>query len=689
MQVFIVRPFGVKEITKTDTAADEPTTVSLDFDQVEDQLIAPALEAVHLTGGTTGKIFDAGDIRQDMFSLLLLADVVIADITMHNANAFYELGIRHALRDKRTILIKCPGFAETPFDIMGYRYISYQKDNPAEAQPALIQAIKDTLLSEKTDSPVFNVLPWLKATGTEQFLIVPDDFKQELNLYISSRQTDRLALLAEEIRGFVWELPALRLIGEGQFQLKAYEGARQTWMQVAKRNGCDQQANDRLCTIYSRLAEMSTSPLQRLEYLALSDQACDQLRVNINTLDPSRRAEFYSLRARNAKARWLAAWADKTEVAERRVAALVSPFLKHAYEEYERGFNEDLNHFYSGVNALGFLSMLIALAEGHPDTWELEYPSTAKAQQALQDYKDRHQELGVVVTASLAAAQKRLLAGNPDPWVAVTLADINCLLLKRAERVGLLYKQALSALKDFNLDAARRQLLIYKQLAILPENVEAALKQFPPDSQAAVVEKVDYLLFTGHMIDKKGRVDAAGNPAPRFPPEKEGSARRAICDHVLQVKTSATGPLIGVAGGACGGDILFHEVCRELAIPTQLLLALPRDQFLNESVQFAGPTWVDRFDALYTNPTPALPTEVLADSKDLSGWLRKKPGYSFWERNNLWLLHKSLANGGRYMTLIALWDGQSGDASGGTEHMVNQAQARGAKTMVIDMNVLN
>jgi hypothetical protein len=51
-------------------------------------------------------VIDAGNIRSDMFALILEADIVICDITVHNANVFYELGIRHALRKKHTVLIK-------------------------------------------------------------------------------------------------------------------------------------------------------------------------------------------------------------------------------------------------------------------------------------------------------------------------------------------------------------------------------------------------------------------------------------------------------------------------------------------------------------------------------------------------------------------------------------------------------
>ena len=41
--------------------------------------------------------------------MLIEADLVIADISIHNANVFYELGIRHALRPWRTYMIRQRG----------------------------------------------------------------------------------------------------------------------------------------------------------------------------------------------------------------------------------------------------------------------------------------------------------------------------------------------------------------------------------------------------------------------------------------------------------------------------------------------------------------------------------------------------------------------------------------------------
>ena len=66
-------------------------------------------------GRTTGEILEAGNIRIDMFQQLLVADLVVADITTNNPNAFYELGIRHALQEKRTFLIRAKLPPPQPF----------------------------------------------------------------------------------------------------------------------------------------------------------------------------------------------------------------------------------------------------------------------------------------------------------------------------------------------------------------------------------------------------------------------------------------------------------------------------------------------------------------------------------------------------------------------------------------------
>src|SRR5215469_2030006 len=151
-RAFVIRPFGKK--------ADASGT-AIDFEHVHEHLIVPALKDAGLGGGTTGEIIEAGNIREDMFSLIIEADLIVCDITHHNANVFYELGIRHALRKKRTVLIKGSPVADsTPFDILTDRYVPYEVRDPAAACDRLTAAIEATRASDReTDSPVFKMLP--------------------------------------------------------------------------------------------------------------------------------------------------------------------------------------------------------------------------------------------------------------------------------------------------------------------------------------------------------------------------------------------------------------------------------------------------------------------------------------------------------------------------------------------------
>jgi len=226
-------------------------------------------------------------------------------------------------------------------------------------------------------------------------------------------------------------------------------------------------------------------------------------------------------------------------------------------------------------------------------------------------------------------------------------------------------------------DTIRRQLSLYQDLGLLKENVDAVLNVLEPapviTEVAAAPKRV--LLFTGHMLDAPGRAE------PRFPPDKVEIAKQKIAEAVAAEQQIAGGIAYGIAGCASGGDILFHQVCEAMNIPTHIFLAVPRELYIRASVAQAGPQWIEEFNRLVR----ARPVRVLCESKDLPRWLQDKPDYNIWHRNNLWSLHNALAAaGGENVTLIALWNGASGDGSGGTADMVEIAQERGAKTIILD-----
>src|SRR5215831_7111717 len=149
-RVFIVRPFGTQQ--------------GVNFDQIEETLIRPALDrisAIGPEGGTTKEIIEQGNIREDMFRELVAADLVIADVSIHNANVFYELGIRHGLRPNATFLLRADA-SNFPFDLQTDRYLLYNEKQPEESLNALTAALEATVSSARVDSPVYQLLPNLR-----------------------------------------------------------------------------------------------------------------------------------------------------------------------------------------------------------------------------------------------------------------------------------------------------------------------------------------------------------------------------------------------------------------------------------------------------------------------------------------------------------------------------------------------
>lgn len=88
---FVAMPFGVKK----DSQGNE-----IDFTRVYAELIKPALEAARLEVFRADEERRADDVHTDMFQELLIADLVVAGLTLDNPNVWYELGVRRVLRAK-------------------------------------------------------------------------------------------------------------------------------------------------------------------------------------------------------------------------------------------------------------------------------------------------------------------------------------------------------------------------------------------------------------------------------------------------------------------------------------------------------------------------------------------------------------------------------------------------------------
>ncbi len=687
---FVVRPFGLrKELTAKGEAYE------VDFDRIQRELIDPALLAAGIAGSTTENILQAGNIREDMFQLLAHADVVIADISLHNANVFYELGARHALRPKRTYMIRYEG-AEVPFDIKTDRYLKYDRNQPGSSVQALADGLKATLADrDGTDSPIFKLLPALKPPSIGDLVPVPKEFQEVLSQARARGRSGALVLLGEEANRLPWGAEGLRLVARALLTMKALLPARDAWESVRTRLDHDLEADLKLATIYQKLDGDQRD-------LAASDSAIDRALAN-PALTDRQRAEALSLRGSNAKERWMATWGDRPATALA-PEALSSEYLSQASDYYTQGFNADLNHHYSGINALAMTRILVSLADAHPDDWENAFPRPKDAERRRDDLDERLLYLPGAVQLSIDRAEQSEPPASDDArWMRCSKADATLLRNEPVPRVVAAYRRALESAPAFFFGTQRRQLRMYQRLGLFGELLDRLLPELdrledPARAAAAqggapnpagngAPQRV--MLFAGH------RLDAANRAKPRFPAAQEATARAALHKAVSawQAQWPAGTRLLGIAGGASGGDILFHEVCAELGVATDLHQVIETAAYINASVRVEPaldgvPGWIERFHALRQACEAAGRLRQLSESAELPAWLARLKGYTVWERNNRWMMHSALAHGADRMTLLVLWDGQAGDGPGGTQHMVDVARSAGASVRHIDTRTL-
>ncbi|MBC7933214.1 MAG: DUF4071 domain-containing protein [Rubrivivax sp.] len=156
---FVVMGFGKK--------TDFETSRTLDLDKTYKYIIKPAVKDAGLECIRADEIVHSGMIDVPMYEQLLNADVVVADLSTSNKNAYYELGVRHALKPYTTIIICEDGIKTFPFDInhvvvRQYHHLGEGIDfgEVERVREMLTSAIVEIFNQEKraSDSPVYTFL---------------------------------------------------------------------------------------------------------------------------------------------------------------------------------------------------------------------------------------------------------------------------------------------------------------------------------------------------------------------------------------------------------------------------------------------------------------------------------------------------------------------------------------------------
>ena len=395
---FVLMPFGKKPHSGGGM---------VDFDAVYQELIAPAIAGAGLEPLRADEEMAGGIIHKPMFERLILCDYAVADLTTANANVFYELGVRHAVRPRSTVPIFAAGGSQLPFDVAPLRALPYQLT--ADGLPAEVAAAKEALtqrlLEAKkvgTDSPVFQLVegyPDIDHTKTDVFRD-----RVQYSAEMKARLAEARGQGADALRALEQELGVIEDVESGVvIDLFLSYRAVEAWPEMI--------------ALVKKMSPPLAATVMVQEQLALAlnrqkkgEEAERVLLELLKQRGPS--SETYGILGRVYKDRWEAALKAGKE-------PLARGLLDKAIEAYLSGFEADWRDAYPGINTVTLM--------------ELKDPPDPR----------REQLLPVVAYA----VERRMAAGKPDYWDHATRLELAVLAKDEGKALAAL-GDALAAVRE-------------------------------------------------------------------------------------------------------------------------------------------------------------------------------------------------------------------------------------------------
>ena len=381
---FVLMPFG----QKTDVSGKV-----IDFDAIYRGFIAPAIIEAGLDPVRADEEMTGGVIHKPMFERLVLCEYAVADLTTANANVFYELGVRHAVRPWSTVLLFAEGGSQLPFDVAPLRAMSYQleKDGKPSNTKEASRCLAERLIEAKeavTDSPLYQLLdgyPDIDHTRTDIF--------RERVAY--STEIKRKLAEAREQGGV-----AVSLIEKELGDIRAVEAGVIIDLFLSYRAVKAWQAM--IDVVEKMPTPLASTIMVREQYGLALNRAGRGMEAEQVLLDlicargPS--SETYGILGRVYKDRWeTAVKAGKKYEAQ--------GLLEKAIGAYQKGFETDWRDAYPGVNAVTLME--------------------------LKDQPDHEREELIPVIAF--AVKRKIAAGKPDYWDYATLLELAVLARDQQE----------------------------------------------------------------------------------------------------------------------------------------------------------------------------------------------------------------------------------------------------------------
>lgn len=372
---FVVMPFGKKP---------DADGSLIDFDAVYQQLLLPAIADAGMEAIRADMETVNGILHKPMYERLILCDYAVADLTTANANVFYELGIRHAVKPCTTITVFASG-STLPFDLNFLRSLPYEYEkekgltNAEKNKEALTAQLMRAKNDKTTDSPVYQLVDGIafqNSVAHEKTDIFRDRVRYD--------EAVKTKLLLARTKA-----------NSKEEKIKAVDTLVNELDPVNEETGVliDAMLSFRALGAYEKMIafiESMPSHVQKtvmvqeqlgfaLNRAGRKEEAIAVLEKIVAQNGPS--SETYGILGRVYKDLYDKALGDKNEL-------LSESYLDKALETYRKGFEADWRDAYPGINAV----TLMALKGDHESVAKLvpvvEYAVLRKLEKKQPDYWD-------------------------------------------------------------------------------------------------------------------------------------------------------------------------------------------------------------------------------------------------------------------------------------------------------------
>jgi tetratricopeptide (TPR) repeat protein len=418
-------PFGIKPYKPK--GGKENEWVLIDYDKVHKEIINPAIEDAGMEPIRADEEKVRGSIHKPMFERIILSDYVVADLTGANANVFYELGIRHAVKPYTTISIFADN-CDIPFDLAAFRTMPYKfspekgLSNAGDVKKWITEALIDSKTNKTTDSPVYQLVDGIQFQNSvahqktdifRDMVIYDEKLKEELRIVRNTKGDKTVKLAALE-----------QLVNDKFMPLVDQEAAILIDIMLSYR---DISAFKKMVEFIEKLPShvQQTVMVQEQYGFALNrtqadgnqnrEKAIRVLKKVIKDNGPS--SETYGILGR--------AYKDYiTEYYEQGDLTMAVSYIDETLDAYKRGFEADWRDAYPGINYVTCLDL-----KGDRDAIKtimpvVEYSVLRKKEQKEPDYWDEATlaELAVIgndyvkVNRFLTEAKKK----QPVEWMLQT-----------------------------------------------------------------------------------------------------------------------------------------------------------------------------------------------------------------------------------------------------------------------------